>query len=68
MAETNKSQKVYRVHTAIAETESENELLNWSKYTVIATDVETAIEIAKGKFNNPDEYVESVELVTELDA
>jgi hypothetical protein len=62
-----KSKKVYEVRTALAETEDENELPNWNQYKLVAQDAESAIEIAKGLFTNPVEFVEEVKLITTLD-
>jgi 1,2-phenylacetyl-CoA epoxidase PaaB subunit len=66
MATKGKSNKVYRVHTALAETASENELPHWSKYVVIACDAQEAITTARPKFNDRSEYAESVELLAVL--
>jgi hypothetical protein len=61
------SKKVYCVHSAIAATDNENELLNWAKYTLVAPDAELAISFAKVRFTQKGEYAYEVEFITELD-
>lgn len=61
-----KTDKVYTVHTGLGGTRYEPESINWSKYTVTAKDAEDAISKAKSMFTHNNEYVESVEFITEL--
>ena len=64
-----KDEKVYHVDTALIERNSENKLEDmpsYSRYTVVAHDVEEAIAKAKPRFLK-DEYVEEVSKVTTLD-
>ena len=58
-----KTNKVYRVHTSLLESE---DCANWSSYTIVAVDAETAISSAKEHFQK-NEYAESVDLICILD-
>lgn len=61
------SQKVYEVQTGLHAIKSEAEIVNWSKYTVVARDAEMAISFAKVRFRMAREYIWQVTFITELD-
>lgn len=62
-----RSNKVYKVITGISANSTEDEILNWASYTVIATNALEAITKASKKFEQKGEYALEVEKVIKLD-